>query len=169
MYQYVWTGAANLERPKRRRSCAITCVMHSGNTDNGTEAGIVAERGHEVRRQIAHRVGADYGGGLSANSIERFSELFDVISAAPRALVPYANVVYADVVERARCGNEINLVLHIVKRKVRSVANPARNTLGERSVRSGCDTVTVGTRTHDKTYVMTFGLRFLASAMSHHS
>ena len=114
--------------------------MHSGDADNGTEAGIVAERGHEVRRQIADGVRADYSGGLSANSIERFSELFDVVSVAPRALVPYAYVVDADVVARARCGNEIGLVLHIVVRKVRPVANPARHSLqngSESHVRRG--------------------------------
>jgi hypothetical protein len=143
--------------------------MHSSDADDGTEAGIVAESGHKVRRQIAHSIRSNNSGGLSANSIECFSELLHVVDVTPWALVPYAYIVHADVVTRARCGDEISLVLHVVLRKVRSVTNPARNTLRQGSMSCGCDTMKVGTRTHDNTYVMTLGLRFLASAMSHHS
>lgn len=103
--------------------------MHSSDTDNGAETSVLAERGNEVRRQVAHRVGADYSGGLRAYSIQRVPKLLNVVDAAPRALIPYADVVHADVVMHARCGDEISLVLHIVTGKVGSVANPARHAL----------------------------------------
>ena len=120
---------SNFEGPQWRRRRAVAGIVHAYNVHNRAEAGVVAECGQEVIGQVAHCVRAHDGGGLGTNGIKSSTQLLDVGSAAPGPLVPYADVVYADVVMRARSSDECRLVLNVIVGEVGAVADPARNTL----------------------------------------
>jgi hypothetical protein len=88
--------------------------VHPCDAHDCAETGIFEHRGQEVGRQVANCIGAYDGRGLGTGGVEGSPQLFHVVSAAPRPLIPYAYVVDTDVVERARAGDEICLILHIV-------------------------------------------------------